>query len=65
MNLDGVEISGVKVINIIEENANAIESMVNGAIEKIKEQNQILVDIQTTEDNIFLIFGKKNTSGTS
>lgn len=61
MNLDGVEISGVKVINIIEENAHAIETMVNGAIREIKEQNKILVDIQTTEDNIFLIFGKKYT----
>ncbi len=61
MNLEDVEISGVKVINIIEENAQAIESMVNKAIEEIKVQNKILVDIQTTEDNIFLIFGNKRT----
>ncbi len=61
MDLNGVEITGVKVVNIIEENAQAIESMVNQAIQEIKEQNLILVDIQTTEDNIFLIFGKKHT----
>ncbi|QPJ63404.1 MAG: hypothetical protein G3M70_16575 [Candidatus Nitronauta litoralis] len=59
MNLEINEISGVKVINIIEENAQAIETMVNKAIEEIKVQNKILVDVQTTEDNIFLIFGNK------
>ena len=57
----GYQISGIKVINIIEENGEAIERMVNGAIEEIREKNQHLVDIQTTADNIFLILGTDET----
>ena len=36
MNLEGYIITGVKVINIIEENATAIEKMTNKAIEDIR-----------------------------
>ena len=57
----GYQISGIKVINIIEENGEAIERMVNRAIEEIREKNQHLVDIQTTADNIFLILGTDET----
>ncbi len=60
MNLEGIEITGIKAINIIEENAQAIEQMVNKAIEEIKGQGKVLVDIQTTEDNIILILGTRH-----
>ena len=38
MELEGYIITGIKVINIIEENAAAIEKMVNRAIEDINRQ---------------------------
>ena len=38
MNLEGYIITGVKVINIIEENATAIEKMTNKAIEDIRAE---------------------------
>ena len=60
MNLRGYRIIGVRVINIIEETAQTIETLVNHAIEEVHQKNQELLDIQTTEDNIFLILGKKN-----
>ncbi|MFQ5444881.1 MAG: hypothetical protein ACE5EK_09725 [Nitrospinales bacterium] len=52
-------IIGVKVINIIEENAQAIEDMVNRAITETHNNGAELLDIQTTEDHIFLILCEK------
>ncbi|OGW24916.1 MAG: hypothetical protein A3K09_04665 [Nitrospinae bacterium RIFCSPLOWO2_12_FULL_47_7] len=58
MNLSGKKILGVKVINIIEEDAKAIEKMVNDAVKKIDTDGKQILDIQITEDNIFLILGQ-------
>lgn len=60
MSLTGKKVLGVKVINILEENANAIEKMVNEAIHEINRQGNEILDIQITGDNIFLILGGKN-----
>ena len=60
----GYQVVGVKVINIIEESAQAIEGMVNKAIGEIHQQGQELLDIQTTGDHIFLILGKKENQET-
>ncbi|MBI5428452.1 MAG: hypothetical protein HZA02_09285 [Nitrospinae bacterium] len=60
MSLIGKKVLGVKVINILEENANAIEKMVNEAIHEINRQGNEILDIQITGDNIFLILGGKN-----
>ena len=59
MELEGYIITGIKVVNIIEENATAIEKMVNQAIEEIHQQKITILDIQTTGDNLILILGKK------
>lgn len=58
MNLTGKKILGIKVLNIIEEDAKAIEKMVNDAIRKIDADGKQILDIQITEDNIFLILGQ-------
>ena len=58
MKFEGYKISGVKVINIMEENAEAIEKMVNKAIEEIHNQKIKILDIQTTGDNLIIILGK-------
>lgn len=57
MNLKGKKIQKVKVISIAEENPKAIEKMVNEAVHEINQQGMEILDIQMTEDNIFLILG--------
>ena len=44
----------------MEENAEAIETMVNKAIDEIYRQKLKILDIQTTGDNLILITGKKS-----
>ena len=60
MKFEGYKISGIKVVNIMEENAEAIETMVNKAIDEIYRQKLKILDIQTTGDNLILITGKKS-----
>ncbi len=59
MNFDKNKMAGVKVMNILEENASAIEKMVSKAIIEVEDQNQVILDIKITSDNIFLILGDK------
>ena len=58
MSLQGRVISGVKVININEESEEAIEKMVAKAIDKVREQDLEVIEIQTTGDYLFLILGE-------
>ena len=44
----------------MEENAEAIETMANKAIDEIYRQKLKILDIQTTGDNLILITGKKS-----
>ena len=60
MRFEGYKISGIKVVNIMEENAEAIETMVNKAIDEVYRQKLKILDIQTTGDNLILITGKKS-----
>lgn len=59
MHLEGHTISGIKVVNILEESATAIEKMVNKAIEDVHQQKIRILDIQTTGDNLILVLGEK------
>jgi hypothetical protein len=59
MGLESHIISGVKVLNIAEENGEAIEKMVNKAIAEIHKQEIQILEIQTTGDNLILILGEK------
>jgi len=59
MGYEGNKVIGVKVINILEESAEAIEKMVNTVIKDIYSKDQIILDIQTTGDNIIIILGRK------
>ena len=61
MELEGHIITGIKVVNIIEENATAIEKMVNKAINDIHQKNIKILDIQTTGDNLILVLGEEIT----
>ena len=59
MGLESHKISGVKVVNIAEENDKAVEKMVNHAIAEIQKQKIKILEIQTTGDNLILILGDK------
>ena len=61
MNLYGKKISRVRVLNIMEESAEATEKMVNLAIREINEENIKILDIQTTGDNVIFFLGKNET----
>ena len=59
MEMKGHIISGVKVINIVEENAASIEKMANKMITDLHEKNIKMLDLQRTGDNIILVLGEK------
>ncbi len=58
MRLDGKEITGVKALNINEESAEAIEKMVDKAIQEIRGQGLEILEIQTSSDYLIMILGK-------
>ena len=59
MEMKGHIISGVKVINIFEENAASIEKMANKMIAGLHEKNIKILDLQITGDNLILVLGEK------
>jgi len=59
MEMKGHIISGVKVINIFEENAASIEKMSNKMIADLHEKNIKILDLQITGDNLILVLGEK------
>ncbi|MFQ5450457.1 MAG: hypothetical protein ACE5E9_07490 [Nitrospinaceae bacterium] len=61
MGLEEQRVVSVRVLDIMEESAGAIEKMVNKAIDEIYEDNKRILDIQTTGDNLILILGEKKS----
>ena len=59
MEMKGHIISGVKVVNIVEENAARIEKMANKMIADLHEKNIKILDLQITGDNLILVLGEK------
>ena len=59
MEMEGYIISGVKVINIVEENAASIEKMANKMIADLHIKNIKILDLQITGDNLILVLGEK------
>ena len=59
MEMKGYIISGVKVINIVEENAASIEKMANKMIADLHIKNIRILDLQITGDNLILVLGEK------
>ena len=58
MSSDGKKITGVKAININEESAEAIEKMVDKAIQKVRGDGLEILEIQTSSDYLIMILGK-------
>jgi len=59
MEMKGHVISGVKVINIVEENAASIEKMANKMIADLHIKSIKILDLQITGDNLILVLGEK------
>ncbi|MBT4374855.1 MAG: hypothetical protein HOD16_04115 [Nitrospina sp.] len=59
MEMKGHIISGVKVINIVEENAASIEKMANKMIAELHIKKIKILDLQITGDNLILVLGEK------
>jgi hypothetical protein len=57
-NLDQ-KITGVRVLDIAEEGAKAIESMVNNMVTEINQQNTPIIDVRVTDNHCFLLLGEK------
>ena len=57
MEMEGYVISGIKVVNIFEENAASIEKMTNQMITDLHTKK--ILDLQVTGDNIILVLGEK------
>ena len=57
MEMEGYVISGIKVVNIFEENAASIEKMTNQMITDLHTKK--ILDLQVTRNNIILVLGEK------
>jgi hypothetical protein len=61
MSINNQKVGGVRVLDIAEEGALAIEKMVNNVIGEVKRQNIPIIDIQVTDTNCFIIIGEKKS----
>ena len=61
MSLHNQTVTGIRVLDIAEEGATAIETMVNGVIKEVSQQKIPIIDIQVTDTNWFIILGKKKS----
>jgi|TARA_B100000809_G_scaffold141577_1_gene139134 uncharacterized protein (UPF0212 family) len=61
MPLHNRKVTGVRVLDIAEEGATAIETMVNQVIKEVQQQKIPIVDIQITDTNCFIILGEKKS----
>jgi hypothetical protein len=57
-NLDQ-KIIGVRVLDIAEEGAKAIETMVNNMVKEINQQDTPIIDVRVTDNHCFLLLGEK------
>jgi hypothetical protein len=55
-------VSGIRVLDIMEESSSAIEDMVNKAIRETNDQNIEILNVLATGDNLILVLGEDKTS---
>ena len=61
MSLHNQTVTGIRVLDIAEEGATAIETMVNEVIKEVSQQKIPIIDIQVTDTNCFIILGEKKS----
>ena len=54
------KITGVRVLDIAEEGAKAIELMFNKVVKEINQHNTPIIDVQVTDNHCFILLGDKN-----
>ncbi len=59
MSLDGEKITGVKVLNINEESVEAIEKMMENALQEIRGKGLEIMDIHTSSDYLIMVLEKR------
>ena len=57
--MEGYVISGIKVVNISEENAASIEKMTNQMITDLHTKEKKILNLQVTGVNLILVLGEK------
>ncbi|MBC8283049.1 MAG: hypothetical protein H8E32_04490 [Nitrospinae bacterium] len=53
------KVTGVRVLDISEEGAKAIEAMFNKAVAEINQDATPIVDVRVTDNHCFLLLGEK------
>ncbi len=61
MPLHNQKVTGIRVLDIAEEGATAIETMVNQVIKEVQQQKIPIIDIQLTDTNCIIILGEKKS----
>ncbi|MFT4578794.1 MAG: hypothetical protein ACI8PD_001225 [Nitrospinales bacterium] len=52
-------VTGIRVLDISEEGAKAIEAMFNKVVEEINQQDTPIIDVRITDNHCFLLLGGK------
>ena len=53
------QVTGLRVLDISEEGAKAIEAMFNQVIEEINTEETPIIDVRITDNHCFLLLGEK------
>ena len=53
------KVTGIRVLDISEEGAKAIEAMFNKVVEEINQQETPIIDVRVTDNHCFLLLGEK------
>lgn len=53
------KVTGIRVLDISEEGAKAIEAMFNKVVEEINQQDTPIIDVRVTDNHCFLLLGDK------
>ena len=54
------KITGIRVLDIAEEGAKVIETMVNNMVKEINQQDTPIIDVRFTDNHCFLLLGENN-----